>query len=187
MWAALDKNIDNVWQYAEFPHPDWTRANRDGDDSLSWKEELANKTFRRQAKTSEKICFFIQKRNGPINEAWNNDRPDCKTLFTFIDWNNDGKITAAEYEIFDTQVKSYNDESYPKTNDQGETGMEVFLRLSGLAKQAGKRSSDAEQGFVMKITLAFDLYGTLMNTHGVVSLLEDFIGVRRNLLTSLER
>ena len=28
----------------------------------------------------------------------------------------------------------------------------------------------------MKITLAFDVYGTLMNTHGVVSLLEDFIG-----------
>ena len=28
----------------------------------------------------------------------------------------------------------------------------------------------------MKITLAFDVYGTLMNTHGVVSLLEKFIG-----------
>lgn len=28
----------------------------------------------------------------------------------------------------------------------------------------------------MKITLAFDVYGTLMDTHGVVSLLEDFIG-----------
>lgn len=28
----------------------------------------------------------------------------------------------------------------------------------------------------MKITLAYDVYGTLMNTHGVVSLLEDFIG-----------
>jgi len=28
----------------------------------------------------------------------------------------------------------------------------------------------------MKITLAFDVYGTLMNTHGVVSLLENFIG-----------
>ncbi|MCH2209634.1 MAG: hypothetical protein MK132_27765 [Lentisphaerales bacterium] len=139
MWAALDKNSDNIWQYGEFPHPDWQRANRDGDDGLSWKEELADKTFRRQAKSYPKKYGSSSKKEWPNQQAWNNDRPDCQSLFPFIDWNNDGKITAGEYKIFDTQVNSYNDESYPKTNDQGETGMEVFLRLSGQAKQVGKK------------------------------------------------
>ncbi|MCH2209120.1 MAG: hypothetical protein MK132_25095 [Lentisphaerales bacterium] len=139
IWAALDKNKDNIWQYEEFPHPDWTRANRDGDDGLSWKEELADKTFRRQSKTYPKKYGSSSKKEWPNQQAWNKDRPDCKSLFVFVDWNNDGMITAVEYEVFDVQVKSYIDGSFPKTNEQGESGMEVFLRLSGQQPKAGKK------------------------------------------------
>ena len=136
MWAALDKNKDNVWQYDEFPHPDWKRANRDGDEGLSWKEELADQTFRRQSKTYPKKYGSTSQKEWPHQQAWDKDRADCKTLFTFIDWNNDGKITTAEYEVFETQLNSYNDGSYPKTNEQGETGMEVFKRLSSQTQKA---------------------------------------------------
>ena len=139
MWAALDKNRDNIWQYSEFPHPDWKRANRDGDDGLSWKEELADQTLRRQSKTYPKKYASSEQKEWPDKQSWDKDRPDCKDLFVFIDWDNDGKITAAEYKIFDVQVKSYTDGSYPKTNEQGETGMEVFKRLAGQPhKKAGK-------------------------------------------------
>jgi hypothetical protein len=139
IWAALDKNKDNIWQYEEFPHPDWTRANRDGDDGLSWKEELADKTLRKQSKTYPKKYRSTSKKEWPNQQAWNKDRPDCKSLFVFVDWNDDGKISAAEYEIFDVQVKSYTDGSYPKTNERGEGGMEVFMRLSGQQQKAGKK------------------------------------------------
>ena len=57
---------------------------------------------------------------------------------SFIDWDNDGKIRAAEYEVFDVQIKSYTDGSYPKTNDQGETGMKVFKRLSAQPTKTGQ-------------------------------------------------
>jgi len=130
MWAALDKNRDNIWQYEEFPHPDWKRANRDDDDGLSWKEELADKMFRKQSRTYPKQYGSTSQKEWPTQQAWNKDRPDFKQLFAFIDWDQDGGITAAEYEIFDVQIKSYHDGSYPKANEQGETGMEVFKRLS---------------------------------------------------------
>ena len=68
IWAALDKNKDNIWQYEEFPHPDWKRANRDGDDGLSWKEELTDKTYRIQAKTYPKK-YDSSKRNGLISKT----------------------------------------------------------------------------------------------------------------------
>lgn len=135
MWAALDKNRDNIWQYEEFPHPDWERANRDGDDGLSWKEELADKMFRKQSRTYTKKYGSTSQKEWPTQQAWNEDRPDFKQLFVFIDWDQDGGITAAEYEVFDVQIKSYTDGSYPKTNDQGETGMEVFKRLAAPKKQ----------------------------------------------------
>ena len=47
-------------------------------------------------------------------------------------------ITVAEYEVFDVQIKSYHDGSYPKTNEQGETGMEVFKRLTAQPTKAGQ-------------------------------------------------
>ena len=136
MWAALDKNRDNVWQYDEFPHPDWKRANRDGDESLSWKEELADQMLRKQSRTYPKKYGSTSQKEWPTQEAWNNDRPDFKQLFAFIDWDHDGVITATEYEVFDVQIKSYTDGSYPRTNEQGETGMEVFKRLAAQPPKA---------------------------------------------------
>jgi len=133
MWAALDKNHDNIWQYDEFPHPDWKRANRDGDDGLSWKEELADQMFRKQSRNYPKKYGSTSQKEWPTQQAWNKDRADFQQLFAFIDWDHDGVITAAEYEVFDVQINSYSDGSYPKTNEQGETGMEVFKRLAAEA------------------------------------------------------
>jgi len=138
MWAALDKNRDSIWQYDEFPHPDWKRANRDGNDGLSWKEELADQMFRQQSRTYPKRYGSTSQKEWPTQQAWNKDRADFKQLFVFIDWDQDGVITAAEYEVFDVQIKSYTDGSYPKTNEQGETGMEVFKRLAAQPPKAGQ-------------------------------------------------
>lgn len=148
MWAALDKNRDYIWQYDEFPHPDWKRANRDGDDGLNWKEELADKMFRSQSRTYPKKYGSTSQKEWPTQEAWNKDRADFQQLFAFIDWDHDGVITAAEYEVFDVQIKSYTDGSYPKTNEQGETGMEVFKRLADQTHEAGqsrKTSWDSQE------------------------------------------
>jgi Ca2+-binding EF-hand superfamily protein len=136
MWAALDKNRDNVWQYDEFPHPDWKRANRDGDDGLSWKEELADQMLRRQSRTYPKKYGSTSQNEWPSQQAWNKDRADFQQLFAFIDWDHDGVITAAEYDVFDVQIKSYSDGSWPRTNEQGETGMEVFKRLAAQPSKA---------------------------------------------------
>ncbi len=55
-------------------------------------------------------------------------------------------ITAAEYEVFDVQIKSYTDGSYPKTNEQGETGMEVFKRLAAEApKKAAPKTAPSRK------------------------------------------
>jgi hypothetical protein len=62
---------------------------------------------------------------------WGVDRPDFEWLFPFIDRNRDGKITADEYKAFENQVKSYLDKSFPKRNERGETGMEVYKRMTG--------------------------------------------------------
>ena len=111
---------------------------------LSWKEELADQTFRRQSKTYPKKYASSSKRNGPTSKPGTKIDPDCKDLFVFIDWDNDGKITAAEYEVFDVQIKSYTDGSYPKTNEQGETGMEVFKRLSAQTQKAEQKVESLE-------------------------------------------
>ena len=136
MWAALDKNRDNAWQYDEFPHPDWKRANRDGDDRLSWKEELADQMLRKHSRTYPKKYGATSQKQWPSQQAWDKDRADVKQLFAFIDWDQDGAISADEYEVFDVQIKSYTDGSYPKTNKQGETGMQVFKRLAAQPPKA---------------------------------------------------
>ena len=149
MWAALDKNRDNIWQYDEFPHPDWKRANRDGDGGLSWKEELADQMLRRQSKTYPKKYGSTTPKEWPTQEAWNKNRPDFQQLFTFIDWDHDGVITVAEYEVFDVHIKSYTDGSWPKTNEQGESGMEVFKRLT---VQPSKASPASKAGQSRKVS-----------------------------------
>jgi Ca2+-binding EF-hand superfamily protein len=131
--VALDKDRDGAWSYEEFPHPDWTRANRDGDELLSWKEELADRMLRSHSRTYPQAHGSPSRKSWDSQEAWIKDRPDYENLFVLIDWDNDGKITEAEYEVFDVQIKSYTDGSYPKTNEHGESGMEVFKRLAAEA------------------------------------------------------
>ena len=50
-WWILDRNKDGYVSYKEFPHPDWTRANRNGDEELDWAEELMDRILRQLART----------------------------------------------------------------------------------------------------------------------------------------
>ena len=81
----------------------------------------------------------LHKKNGLPVRRGKRTGLTSQQLFAFIDWDHDGKITAAEYEVFDVQIKSYTDGSYPKTNEQGETGMEVFKRLAAQPQKAGRK------------------------------------------------
>ena len=96
MWAALDKNRDNIWQYDELPHPDWRGTNGGGADGLHWKEELADQILRKLSHNCPKKHGSGSQKEWPTQQAWNKDRADFKLLFAFIDWDQDGVITAAE-------------------------------------------------------------------------------------------
>ena len=132
-WWYSNKSKDGYISYEEFPHPDWHRANLNGDEFLSWEEELTDRALRPLARQGE-----YQKKYASSSKAewsswheWGVDRPDFEWLFPFIDRNRDGKITADEYKAFENQVKSYLDKSFPKRNERGETGMEVYKRMTG--------------------------------------------------------
>ena len=127
-WWILDRNKDGVLSYEEFPHPHWTHANRNGDEELDWAEELADRIFRtlsRQGKYAAKHGASA-KREWASPYKWGVERSDFAYLYPYIDWDRDGKITEAEYEAFDTQVKTYIDPSYPKTNEKGQTGGDIL-------------------------------------------------------------
>jgi Ca2+-binding EF-hand superfamily protein len=144
-WWKSDKNQDGYISYAEFPHPDWHRANLNGDEFLSWREELTDRALKplaRQGKYQAKYAASPKKAWSSRHE-WASDRPDFQWLFPFIDRDRDKKITADEYKAFEVQVKSYLDKSFPKTNERGETGIEVYKRMTGrsrkgLSQKAGR-------------------------------------------------
>ena len=132
-WWYSNISKDGYISYEEFPHPDWHRANLNGDEFLSWEEELTDRALRPLARQGE-----YQKKYASSSKAewsswheWGVDRPDFEWLFPFIDRNRDGKITADEYKAFENQVKSYLDKSFPKRNERGETGIEVYKRMTG--------------------------------------------------------
>jgi hypothetical protein len=132
-WWKSDKNKDGFISYAEFPHPDWHRGNLNGDEFLSWREELTDRALRqlaRQGKYQAKYAASPRKQWASWHE-WGSDRPDFQWLFPFIDRDRDEKIAADEYNAFEAQVKSYLDKSFPKTNERGETGIEVYKRMTG--------------------------------------------------------
>ena len=136
-WWKSDKNKDGYISYEEFPHPDWHRANLNGDEFLSWREELTDRALRPLARQGEYQKKFV---SSPKTEwsswhEWGVDRPDFEWLFPFIDRNRDGKITADEYKAFEDQVKSYLDKSFPKRNERGETGAEVYKRMTTRSKK----------------------------------------------------
>ena len=56
------------------------------------------------------------------------DRPDFEWLFPFIDRNRDDIITSEEYTAFEDQVNTFLDGTWPKTNEWGQTGMDVYKR-----------------------------------------------------------
>ena len=122
MWAALDKNHDKLWQHREFPHPDWKRANRDGDDGLSWKEELADQMFRSQSRTYPKAHGSASQKEWSSRQAWEKDRPDFTALFPFIDKNTDGKIDSDEYQAIQEYKKEHRDWQNQARKELGLTG-----------------------------------------------------------------
>ena len=132
-WWRSDKNKDNHLSYDEFPHPDWHRANLNGDEFLSWAEELTDVAWRRLARDGKYMAKYgsSSTREWSSQSEWICDRPGFDWLFPFIDRDRDEKITNDEYEVFESQVKSYLDKSFPKTNERGETGMEVYKRMTG--------------------------------------------------------
>ena len=143
-WWILDRNKDGYVSYKEFPHPDWTRANRNGDEELDWAEELMDRILRQLARKR----LYAAKYGASPERVWSSrhergvERPDFAYLFPFIDWDRDGKITAAEYEAFDTQVKSYIDPAFPKRNEKGQTGMDILR--SYLKGRASERKTSWE-------------------------------------------
>ena len=136
-WWKSDKNKDGYISYEEFPHPDWHRANLNGDEFLSWREELTDRALRSIARQGEyqKKYASSPKTEWSSWHEWGVDRPDFEWLFPFIDRNRDGKITADEYKAFEDQVKSYLDKSFPKRNERGETGAEVYKRMTTRSKK----------------------------------------------------
>tara|TARA_B110000037_G_scaffold84779_1_gene100606 strand:- start:698 stop:1873 length:1176 start_codon:yes stop_codon:yes gene_type:complete len=132
-WWKSDKNKDGYISYEEFPHPDWHRANLNSDEFLSWEEELIDRALRplaRQGEYQKKYASSPKKEWSSWHE-WGIEKPDFEWLFPFIDRNRDGKITANEYTAFEGQVKTYLDKSVPKRNERGETGIEVYKRMTG--------------------------------------------------------
>jgi len=90
-WWKLDKDKDGSVSYEEFPHPDWHRANLNGDEFLTWKEELTDIAMRRvsrQGGYQEKYAASSKKEWSSWHE-WGSDRPDFEWLFPFIDRDRD--------------------------------------------------------------------------------------------------
>ena len=144
-WWKLDKNKDGYLSYAEFPHPDWNRANRNGDENLDWAEELADRIFRSLARQGKYQAKYgaSPKREWSSWHEWGVERSDFEQIFPYIDWDRDGKITAAEYTAFEDQVKTYIDPTFPKTNERGQTGMDI---LKGrMPSRSRKTSWDSQE------------------------------------------
>ncbi|MHC4994807.1 MAG: hypothetical protein ACYTGQ_07090 [Planctomycetota bacterium] len=146
-WWILDRNKDGVLSYQEFPHPHWTHANRNGDDDLDWAEELADRILRTLARQGEYAAKFgaSPKKEWASIYEWGAERPGFEHLFPYIDWDRDGQITEAEYEAFDKQTKMYIDPAYPKTNEKGQTGMDILRSYQQGQAKARKTSWGSQE------------------------------------------
>ncbi|MCK4746692.1 MAG: hypothetical protein KAT15_06645, partial [Bacteroidales bacterium] len=120
-WWEFDKNKDSYLSYEEFPHPDWHRANLDGDEFLSWAEELTDVSLRRLAKEGKYMASYSTSstREWSSRSEWGCDRPGFDWLFPFIDRNRDRKISSSEYTAFKDQVKTFLDGTVPHRNEWG--------------------------------------------------------------------
>jgi len=127
-WWETDKNKDSYLSYEEFPHPDWHRANLNGDEFLSWAEELTDVALRRLAKDGKYMAGYgtSSTREWSSRSEWCCDRPGFDWLFPFIDRNRDREISASEYTAFEGQLKTFLDGSVPRRNEWGQTGVEIY-------------------------------------------------------------
>ena len=127
-WWETDKNKDSYLSYEEFPHPDWHRANLNGDEFLNWAEELTDVGLRRLVKEGKYMAGYgtSSTREWSSRSEWGCDRPGFDWLFPFIDRNRDRMISASEYTAFEDQVKTFLDGSVPHRNEWGQTGLEIY-------------------------------------------------------------
>jgi hypothetical protein len=127
-WWTFDKNSDSYLSYEEFPHPDWHRANLDGDGFLSWAEELTDVALRRLVKEGKYMASYSTSstREWSSRSEWGCDRPGFDWLFPFIDRDRDENISAVEYTAFEDQVNTFLDGTWPHRNEWGQTGMEIY-------------------------------------------------------------
>ena len=67
--------------------------------------------------------------------------PGFEQIFHFVDWDRDGKITSAEYMAFEDQLDAYNNPSFPKTNQKGQTREDLLSkrRLGEETKRLSRR------------------------------------------------
>ena len=65
-WWRTDRNKDGKLQYSEFPHPDWKRANRNGDDVVDWAEEVSDRVLRKLAEEGD----FLAKHGNDSQTQW---------------------------------------------------------------------------------------------------------------------
>jgi hypothetical protein len=127
-WWEFDRNKDSYLSYEEFPHPDWHRANLNGDEFLSWAEEMTDVALRRLAKEGKYMASYgsSSTREWSSRSEWGCDRPGFDWLFPFIDRDRDRKISASEYTAFEDQTKTFLDGSVPHRNEWGQTGMDIY-------------------------------------------------------------
>ena len=127
-WWEFDKNKDSYLSYEEFPHPDWHRANLNGDEFLTWAEEMTDVALRRLAMEGKYMASYSITSTSEWSSwyEWGCDRPGFEWLFPFIDRNRDEKISAIEYTAFENQVKTYIDGTWPHRNEWGQSGMEIY-------------------------------------------------------------
>ena len=109
-WWNRDKNKDGKLQYSEFSHPNWKRANRNGDDVVDWAEELSDRVLEKLVQDGEFLAKHSKdsQNQWPSIYAWGVAHPGFEQIFYFIDWDRDGKISEAEYTVFKDQLKTYN-------------------------------------------------------------------------------
>ncbi len=136
-WWQQDRDRDGKLQYEEFPHPEWERANRNGDDVVDWAEEVSDRVLKKLAEEGDFLAKHgnDSQKQWPSIYAWGVAHPGFEQTFHFVDWDRDGKITSAEYTAFEDQLDAYNDPSFPTTNQKGQTREDLRSK-----KGTGKKS-----------------------------------------------
>ncbi len=109
-WSSDKPPRDGRISYEEFSHADWHRANINGDEFLSWEEELINRAMKYISDE-----FYLEKHGASKKTEWtsrydwNQDRPGFEWFFPVVDRNYDGMISAGEYEAFINQKRKYEE------------------------------------------------------------------------------